>query len=237
MPPSWIGFLLCGIGHFASRPIFTSEHQALLCKRSDTVYLILSSFLMNLLSPVGEGILLNMIKEEPRWLCGVVTGEIEVWVPEAARTNAEWVVEAQVAAAPWAAFQSGCRRKNENKTNRSRGTTELKGLMSIIFIVLSIVALEKFQSLSCENMWENRRSIANEYNGFSSISRSWSCCFISIWSLDRATGATGKCKKSGDSTISVVLFPKNNLGGRVVSSHMSSKSGCLKQCDDPVPKG
>lgn len=82
----------------------------------------------------------------------------------------------------------------ENKTNRSRGTTELKGLMSIIFIVLSIVALEKFQSLSCENMWENRRSIANEYNGFSSISRSWSCCFISIWSLDRATGATGKCK-------------------------------------------
>uniref|UniRef100_A0A0E0P757 Uncharacterized protein n=1 Tax=Oryza rufipogon TaxID=4529 RepID=A0A0E0P757_ORYRU len=48
MPPSWIGFLLCGIGHFASRPIFTSEHQALLCKRSDTVYLILSSFLMNI---------------------------------------------------------------------------------------------------------------------------------------------------------------------------------------------
>uniref|UniRef100_A0A0D9ZIT6 Uncharacterized protein n=1 Tax=Oryza glumipatula TaxID=40148 RepID=A0A0D9ZIT6_9ORYZ len=43
--------------------------------------------------------------------------------------------------------------------------------------------------------------------------------------------------ESGDSTISVVLFPKNNLGGRVVSSHMSSKSGCLKQCDDPVPKG
>uniref|UniRef100_A0A0E0DC45 Uncharacterized protein n=1 Tax=Oryza meridionalis TaxID=40149 RepID=A0A0E0DC45_9ORYZ len=44
----------------------------------------------------------------------------------------------------------------------SRGTTELKGLMSIILIVLSVVALEKFQSLSCGNMWENRRSIANE---------------------------------------------------------------------------
>uniref|UniRef100_A0A0E0P755 Uncharacterized protein n=1 Tax=Oryza rufipogon TaxID=4529 RepID=A0A0E0P755_ORYRU len=180
-----------------ARPIFTSEHQALLCKRSDTVYLILSSFLMNFHKYHTKTIYITLLiqlpsMEEPRWLCGVVTGEIEVWVPEAARTNAEWVVEAQVAAAPWAAFQSGRRRKNENKTNRSRGTTELKGLMSIIFIVLSIVALEKFQSLSCENMWENRRSIANEYNGFSSISRSWSCCFISIWSLDRATGATGK---------------------------------------------
>lgn len=51
------------------------------------------------------------LEEEPRWLCGVVTGEVEVWVPEAAGTDAEWVVEAQVAAAPWAAFQSVRRKK------------------------------------------------------------------------------------------------------------------------------
>uniref|UniRef100_A0A0E0DC51 Uncharacterized protein n=1 Tax=Oryza meridionalis TaxID=40149 RepID=A0A0E0DC51_9ORYZ len=50
-------------------------------------------------------------------------------------------------------------------------------------------------------------------------------------------GLWSECAAPGESTISVVPFLNNNLGGRVVSSHMSSKSGCLKQCDDPVPKG
>lgn len=48
---------------------------------------------------------------------------------------------------------------------------------------------------------------------------------------------TSKYSVLGESMISVVPFLNNSLGGCVVLLQMSSKSGCLEQWDDPIPKG